>query len=223
MGMNEDEGPAWAAPAGSLLVVTLLAAIGLVAAGGWTWFAHFLESAAPAWVQALGSIVAILVAVAVAQHQAKEGRKLLEWQRKQAAHEAFDAHTQFLESIYQLIQAAMLAIARMDTDTEAVRAIQSKRHASEADFSTLIAVLQRVEVGRLDSYELVDGVCFAEIAMRNMLQTLQAPVPPRKGEWPEPDPLRLIAVSLKDTFQRRLEHLRRTLDKRAAEGAAARA
>ena len=52
-----------AAAIGAIAVAGLLLTLVLIAAGGWKWFSGFLESAAPAWVQAIGSIGAIVGAV----------------------------------------------------------------------------------------------------------------------------------------------------------------
>lgn len=59
--MNDENTPPWAAIVGALIILVIVGSIALVAAGGWAWFARFLESAAPAWVQAIGSIAAILI------------------------------------------------------------------------------------------------------------------------------------------------------------------
>lgn len=50
----------WPAGIGATVVLSALVAIGLVAAGGWTWFAGFLAGSASGWVQAFGSIGAIV-------------------------------------------------------------------------------------------------------------------------------------------------------------------
>jgi hypothetical protein len=65
--MERDSAPQWAIALGAVVVAMLVASIGLVAAGGWAWFSRFLESAAPAWVQAIGSIAAIAAAAWLAR------------------------------------------------------------------------------------------------------------------------------------------------------------
>lgn len=56
---------------GVLLVLCLLASFALTAAGGWEWFKKFALDSGPAWVQAFGSIAAIIATLAVIriQHQ----------------------------------------------------------------------------------------------------------------------------------------------------------
>jgi hypothetical protein len=67
--MKTDDSPAWAPAVGAAVLVAVLAVLALVAAGGWTWFAKFLDSAAPAWVQAVGSIAAIVAAIKISSRQ----------------------------------------------------------------------------------------------------------------------------------------------------------
>ena len=62
-----DEG--WPAAIGAVIIVGLFLTLGLVAAGGWPWFQRFLESSAAAWIQAIGSIAAILAAAEIGRRQ----------------------------------------------------------------------------------------------------------------------------------------------------------
>ena len=70
---SADRGTAWAEIVGATIAVLLLLTLGLVAAGGWSWFAAFLVGAAPAWIQALGAIAAIWGAFHLASRQQAEG------------------------------------------------------------------------------------------------------------------------------------------------------
>lgn len=72
----QDKSPEWASVVGGLILLVLVGSIALVAAGGWNWFAKFLESAAPAWVQAVGSIGAVLIAVWVSSRSERHAREL---------------------------------------------------------------------------------------------------------------------------------------------------
>ncbi len=58
----DDKNDGWIDVVGILIVTFILITIALVSAGGWTWYAKFLEGSAANWVQAVGSIVAILAA-----------------------------------------------------------------------------------------------------------------------------------------------------------------
>lgn len=175
-----------------------------------------------AWVQAVGSVVAIGAAIAVARRQAEQGRDLLERQRKQQESAAFDAHTKFLQNTRQVIASAYLAIGRMGTNGQAVTG--DKRYAALADFAAVSEVLQRVEIGRLDDFDFIDALCHADAAMRKLILTIQTPPAPtfREG-WPaDPDPLGRIAKELKTNLDARVQDLQKKINRRIDEEAARR-
>jgi len=64
-----SSGEEWASVLGAVTVLSLIALISLTAVGGWSWVARFLESSAPAWIQAFGSIAAIVAALIIVQSQ----------------------------------------------------------------------------------------------------------------------------------------------------------
>lgn len=68
----------WLTVFGSVVVGSILALLLLTAFAGWPWVARFLESGAPAWIQAVGSVAAIVAALAIVQRQ-----HTLELQRRQ--------------------------------------------------------------------------------------------------------------------------------------------
>ena len=59
----------WASAFGSVVVGSILVLLLFTAFAGWPWVAKFLESSAPAWIQAVGSVAAIVAALAVVQRQ----------------------------------------------------------------------------------------------------------------------------------------------------------
>lgn len=59
----------WPAVMGAWIVAVLLLSIALIAAGGWNWFQQFLCGSSANWVQAIGSIAAIVGAAAVGRRQ----------------------------------------------------------------------------------------------------------------------------------------------------------
>ena len=63
--LNDD----WAPALGAGVVNSLLSLIGLNAIGGWPWVANFIESSAPAWIQAVGSVATIIAAVLIVKRQ----------------------------------------------------------------------------------------------------------------------------------------------------------
>jgi hypothetical protein len=60
---------AWVAACGSVVVGSILVLVLLTSFAGWPWVQSFLGSAAPAWVQALGSIGAIFTGFTIVQRQ----------------------------------------------------------------------------------------------------------------------------------------------------------
>jgi len=59
----------WATAFGGIVVGSILVLLLLTGFAGWSWVAKFLESSAPAWIQAVGSVAAIVAALAVVQRQ----------------------------------------------------------------------------------------------------------------------------------------------------------
>jgi hypothetical protein len=59
----------WVSAFGSVVVGSILLLLMFTAFAGWSWVVQFLESSAPAWIQAIGSVAAIVAALAVVQRQ----------------------------------------------------------------------------------------------------------------------------------------------------------
>jgi hypothetical protein len=59
----------WATAFGGIVVGSIFLLLFLTAFAGWSWVANFLASNAPAWIQAIGSVAAIVAALAVVQRQ----------------------------------------------------------------------------------------------------------------------------------------------------------
>lgn len=59
----------WASAFGSVVVGSIVVLLLFTAFAGWSWVVKFLESSAPAWIQAVGSVAAIVAALAVVQRQ----------------------------------------------------------------------------------------------------------------------------------------------------------
>jgi len=72
----EDEAKWWVAPFGAVIVFSMFASIGLIAFGGWNWFAAFLAGQAASWFQAFGSVAAILAAYRMGANQILANRVL---------------------------------------------------------------------------------------------------------------------------------------------------
>lgn len=66
---SDSPNDVWASAFGSVVVGSILVLFLFTAFAGWSWVAKFLESSAPAWIQAVGSVAAIVAALAVVQRQ----------------------------------------------------------------------------------------------------------------------------------------------------------
>ncbi|MCX7277790.1 MAG: hypothetical protein NTZ15_10780 [Burkholderiales bacterium] len=78
--MKTDKEEWWTAPIGAAIISLLFASIFLMAMNGWKWFTEFLTGPAANWVQAFGSIAAILAAYKMGQNQI-EANRILEAER----------------------------------------------------------------------------------------------------------------------------------------------
>jgi hypothetical protein len=72
----------WTAALGAFVVVVLLTLLALSAMGGWEWVAEFLKSGAPAWLQAIGALVALYVAIRLARWQLRTQADLQAQERR---------------------------------------------------------------------------------------------------------------------------------------------
>lgn len=72
--MRTDE-PFWAPLIGAVLLVSLLASLALVAAGGWEWFSGFLSGQAAGWAQAIFGAIAIVAAYRMGSMQMVADRR----------------------------------------------------------------------------------------------------------------------------------------------------
>lgn len=68
---NQDRRP-WLEVVGALIVLTIISFIALCAVGGWKWAGEFLGTAGPAWLQAIGAVLAIYAAWNIAETQSNE-------------------------------------------------------------------------------------------------------------------------------------------------------
>lgn len=66
----------WTVPLGVCIMLVFFTSIGLIAAGGWNWFASFLAGQAANWFQAIGSVAAIFAAYKMGTGQISANRAL---------------------------------------------------------------------------------------------------------------------------------------------------
>lgn len=161
---NPDEG--WPAAMGALIAVGLLLTLGLVAAGGWPWFQKFLEGSAAGWIQAIGSVAAILAAAEIGRRQIA-GQRQVEQDRQDQEHRkkllVIDALLEAVEATVALtkkqyddcpnmpvfayhldrMQNASDALAKIDLFNCPPSVIQPLLHLFPAPCENLLAVIQR--------------------------------------------------------------------------------
>jgi hypothetical protein len=135
----------WQSALGAAVVLTLLISIGLIAANGWAWFTKMLETSAPAWVQAIGSVGAIVAAAAIARRQVVTARQLEA--RKQAA-----ADIQKL----RVIMALMARAHGLSTDI--TKAFETKAFEDFDQVSPELMVDTHLTLIRLPIFEIPEGL-----------------------------------------------------------------
>lgn len=151
--MKEDEIPGWAAPLGATIVCFLVIVMALVAAGGWNWFAKFLESAAPNWLQAVGALVAIAAAGHFSARQVSEMRKDADRARRRSDTERALAIWYILRRVNLVYENAQRALTSNNANTiksagEQVEMMQSALRGLpvfEIPSPRLVYDLQRVD------------------------------------------------------------------------------
>jgi hypothetical protein len=120
----------WPSVVGALVIAGLVLLIGLTAIGGWDWVKSFLESDAPAWIQAIGSVAAIVATAAIVQRQHN-----LELKRRSIAEQAMDQHRARIVRVVFLsaAKACETAAAKVGTDyctwsvvSEGLREVRSR-------------------------------------------------------------------------------------------------
>lgn len=71
----DDDVPEWAPAVGVAIIVAIVGTFALVAAGGWGWFAKFLEGNAATWMGGIGSVAAAVVALYLATRTERQQSK----------------------------------------------------------------------------------------------------------------------------------------------------
>jgi len=145
------------------MVIGLVVTIGLVASGGWNWFANFLTSSASGWAQAVGTVVAIIATARIASRDS----------RRHEEHEALVAE----------FTASKVGTALSLFALENERILQEFRKISRFDAasSAFSALLNRLEQCGLDiteeqlfrlapipkaAHELVDAIMLHRVTLR---------------------------------------------------------
>ncbi|MFS2205366.1 hypothetical protein [Variovorax sp. Varisp36] len=188
MERKKESQPEWAEAVGAISLVCILASLALIAAGGWNWFAKFLETSAPAWVQAVGSVGAIIAT----GWGITRSHRLQQAQRKKDVEEDY---IQLLAVAHLLVVQAKYAAAQ----TKAYEALSFgnkdvARRSTHADLKALLDAYRRFDVHRLLRYEYIQSFLAGEAATRRMIAVLEAQLDPNgffhgRGEKGQSDQL----------------------------------
>ena len=167
MEKTSNEAPDWVVALGVFVVGGLLLCIGLIAGGGWSWFSKMLESALPAWVQAIGSIGAIWATGRAVQ-------RAHDLQERQRARAAYDEYTDLLEGVFQLVGGASATCRKMAdfvADTQYVGVSHVRKMHSE--ILIFIATLESIEVTKLLDYRVVQAALVSRMQLPILLASLE--------------------------------------------------
>lgn len=119
------------------------------------------------WVQAIGSIGAIFVAIEVARRQTNHALALQNSQQKLAQSQTFQAYLEFLVNVRQLVASVMLAAVRLRmSEQQSSEPLLDRRRRALGELEAIRDALKRTDISRLDRYEYIDAVCTADAQAR---------------------------------------------------------
>jgi hypothetical protein len=119
--------PTWIFWLATFAIVSLVVGFVAKATGGWPRLENFLQNYAPAWIQAIGSIAAILAASAIATNQANQARDIENEQR-------------IRNEIQKLEVIKALMIRSMTMSREVTQAFESRK---SEDFAVITPSMMR--------------------------------------------------------------------------------
>ncbi|WP_422098443.1 hypothetical protein [Variovorax sp.] len=129
----------------------LVGSLALVAVGGWNWFSKFLESSAASWIQAVGSVLAILAAGRIASWQLSETRRTA----IEARRERKRAMLEVIATLAQLLILEVEARAAF-LDDRSITETQLKRFLTEGEpFEDIETSASQIPVHDLDDVQTV--------------------------------------------------------------------
>lgn len=165
--MDGEKRAEWPEVIGAVALVCTLASLALIAAGGWSWFAKFLESSAPAWVQAIGSVGAIFITgwAVLRAHRL---------QREQKAQEAEEEYIRMLDVAFHLVGRVRLIATKIQAFEMPGSSDVVSRRAMHAELTAWLDGFRRFDVHRLQLYEYVQAVLAGEAYARQLLSILDA-------------------------------------------------
>jgi hypothetical protein len=140
----------WQTTVGVVVTASLLVSMLLVAVGGWAWFKGLFETVAPAWIQAVGSVAAIVAATVIAQRQSKAAVDLE--LRKQAK-----AETQKLKVVMALMARAH------GLSNDICTAFETKKFEDFDQVSPELMIDTHHSLALLPVFEIPDGLLALDV------------------------------------------------------------
>jgi hypothetical protein len=154
---------------GKWLLLWWMAVAALIASiQGWPELSEWLKSRQElaGWVQAIGSIAAILSTAWSVDH----AHKMQERERRQTEHAEY---TRLLEAVFQLVGGAHQVARKIEDHIAATGArevSQAALRAMHAELAAVASALARVDVTRLDRFKLIQSVLVANAVLPRLLQ-----------------------------------------------------
>lgn len=161
----------WAEAVGATALVCLLASLALIAAGGWTWFAKLLDTSAPAWVQAIGSVGAIFIT-------GWSVRRAHRLQLEQRDRDSELDYTRTLDIAFHLVARVRVVATKIQGYEANGPSANANRRAMHAELSALLDGYRHFDAHRLQRYEYVRAVWAGDACARHLLSIIDAQFAP---------------------------------------------
>ncbi|ARV17039.1 hypothetical protein AEP_00073 [Curvibacter sp. AEP1-3] len=188
----------------------MLVATGCAAVLRWTGFVVWANDNPnmAAWVQAIGSIAAIFMAV-----WAVDRSHALETRRKKI--EDFDALTQVLEGVFQLVGgAAKVARKIYDFENLGGHATPSELVEIGIELDAIANALSRVDPLRLNRHEFIEASLVAEMTLRRLKEAVDRVQSQKVSCTLEPFYLQNLANSAANDLEERAKKLAKITENR---------
>lgn len=152
------------------------------------------------WVQAWGSIFAIVAAVLAVNHSHN-------LQVRQRRKDAFEAQTAFLEVIFQLLGAAH-QVAEKIYQLELKGGVTPGEYAAmKTELTTLDDAMERIPIDRLDRYEFVEAWLVGQTQVRTLFKGVEYITSPLVSKQLEQHFVRNLANGARQVLEQRAKRL----------------
>lgn len=168
---------------GMLMVALTLLSLVLVAMKGWDWYSGFLGNGLPAWIQAVGSIGAIIATgwMARRQHENDVAREFLAETR--AKHAQLEGAFQLAGGVLQVLNKAV-RYAGMAAPPDTIGLLRMKN-----ELAGLIDALKRADKLQFDDYLPISALLMAQSTAQTFAQWLEVEIHRQvkvaRNPWPD--------------------------------------